>query len=606
MGHHASADRVHRLAAWPIVLLVTVVLAIGAAVGYTVIVNGGNKAGSCSGHTSLSVAVSTGAARSVSDAAAAFNASAPVARSNCVSVTVNVLSGALITAGLANGWQQMAFPAPGLWVADSAPDVAAVDATNSAMTAGHPSIAIATSPVVLAVKKAPTGAVTWAGVAVNFYPLVLGVPDPIDNRASTYALEALIAAGSGHQSTPLNPSSIADASAPLRRLAGLAAQAPTTTTGALTQLAAGTSSFTAVPVVESDLAAFNASRAATADTLKAIYPTGPSAGDQVLTIPLTAPWVTTSVSDAAAAFDNFLTSAKGTAILTAAALRTTMTPATARGVDLTTEVTYLPDVQVAARTVLARDWLAAIAGPPPTRQLGTSAPTAPPVKTTAKTTASSAQPTATQPTTTPATPTSVAAAPGAAVTFVLDASRSMNMVSGTQKRIQWVQSAVNQTVQQNPSDLIGIWSFSTRTNGAGFVKTVSLGPLSDQVNGQTRSAAITAAVTALTPGGDSWSYAAIQAAYADAVGAGVTGRANRVVVITSGLDATPDLSRNALKSRLATLKAQDKDVVLDIIGLSTDVNVAAMTDIAESTGGTFTLLSNLTDLQPALAAVAAR
>jgi len=90
---------------------------------------------------------------------------------------------------------------------------------------------------------------------------------------------------------------------------------------------------------------------------------------------------------------------------------------------------------------------------------------------------------------------------------------------------------------------------------------------------------------------------AIQAAYADAVGSAVAGRPNRVIVLTDGLDTTPNLTRATLLGSIGALAAQNKNVVLDVVGLSTDVNAAAMTEIAQAGGGTFTSVTDLSTLQ---------
>ena len=91
MGRHASADGRRRIAAWPIVLAVVVLLLVGLTITYVLIVSPDRKTAACTGNTVLPVTASPGAGRSISDAATAFNATNPIARSTCVSVSVSTM-----------------------------------------------------------------------------------------------------------------------------------------------------------------------------------------------------------------------------------------------------------------------------------------------------------------------------------------------------------------------------------------------------------------------------------------------------------------------------------------------------------------------------------
>lgn len=381
MARHASAEHQRRLATWPIVIGVVVLLVAGLTVAYFLVVNASDRTAACTGTTVLPVIASPGAGRAVDDAAAAFNATTPVARSTCVTVAVTVLPGATAATALAAGWTDQKTSAPGLWVVDSASDVATLDAADSAMTAGHTQTPLATSPVVLAVRAAPTGKVSWSGLAAGSAGLALAVPDPVQNRASGYGLQAMIAATAS--ATGLDAAAVAAAAPTLTALAAAVPVSPPTTDVGLGELAAGTGGFTAVPVVESELAAFNTAHP---PGLTAVYPTGPGAGDEIMAIPLTAGWVSAAVSDAAAAFDAFLGDAKGTAIFTADHLRTSTTPTTTvAGVDLGAPVTALPEVLATVRTTIDSAWtsaLATTAADPATTAAGPATTAADPASTT--------------------------------------------------------------------------------------------------------------------------------------------------------------------------------------------------------------------------------
>ncbi len=618
MGRHVSDDRRRRVAAWPIIVVVSALVLAGLAVGYFVILDHSNKTAACTGSTVLPVVAAPGAAHAVDQAATAFNATTPVARSTCVTVTVDTLSGATAQTALAAGWKGQKTAGPGLWVVDSAADLAALDASNPAMTAGHSNSELASSPVVVAVKTGTSGdGVSWAALASGGAAgLVLAVPTPETNRASSYALQSMIAAS---QTTTTVTAATVTAAAPLfGRLAGAVPSPPVDTAAALTALANGAAGFTAVPVVESDLATFNA---ANPPGLTALYPTGPTAGDRVLAVPLTAPWVTDAMSDAAAAFDAFLSDPKGTAIFTANYLRTTSAPPKATGVDLAAPVTPLTDPTLTVRRTIDVAWAAALttAGQTTTAPVPTTAPTTAPPPTTPTTALKPVPPTptpkptpprttppgTTPPRTTPKPTTTPPPPPGPVITLLLDTSGSMDTVEEGQQRITWMQNAVYGDLAQAPSNWFGAWSFSTQDGPSGYDQMVSTGALTDQVNGATRSAAITSAVKALTPGGDSWTYAAIQAAYTSAVNSAVAGRPNRVIVMTDGADTTPGLSRATLVANIQALAAQNKNVALDVIGLSGDVSADAMNDITKAGGGTYTQLSSLAQLQPTLNSLSA-
>ncbi len=357
MGRHASVDRRRRVAAWPIIVVVAVLVLAGLFVGYRVILHDSQQSAACSGSTVLPVVASPGAAPSVQDAAVAFDATTPVARSTCVTVTVDPVAGPAAGAALAAGWKGQRTPAPGLWVVDSAPDLAALDASNPAMTAGHGNSSLATSPVVLAVRVAPSGSVSWKSVATGTAAgVVPALPAPDGNRATNYALQSIVAADGS--TTTVSPQAVTASIPVFGRLAAQVPNPPATTAAALSELALGHAAYTAVPVVESDLAAYNTAHP---PGLTAVYPTGPTAGDALMAVPLTANWVTAAMSDAAAAFDAFLGSAKGTAIFTANALRTGSPPPQVAGVDLSNPVTQLAGAAPPTRKLIDAAWATAVA-----------------------------------------------------------------------------------------------------------------------------------------------------------------------------------------------------------------------------------------------------
>ncbi len=356
-SRHSSEGGGRRgVAPWIIITAVAVLVIAAGTTAYLLIVGGDDaESGSCNSQVVLPVVSAPGASAAITDAATAFDATNPVARSACVSTTVTTLPSSETVNDLAAGWQGSTAAAPGMWVADSAASLTALEATNSALTAGRDTNPMATSPVVLAVRTDDAAAVSAAGLSWQTLPaatgpngtivlpsgqhLIVALPDPTTNRATSYALQSVVAARSGGA---VDAAAVTAAAADLAVLAGGTAavpaattpaattpdvsapavtepantpapastQAPTTTgtaqpattEEALTQLAAGTSSFTAVPVVQSDLVTFSA----TTPGLTGIPLTGGTVGDAVYAVPLTASWVTPTLEDASAVFLAYL------------------------------------------------------------------------------------------------------------------------------------------------------------------------------------------------------------------------------------------------------------------------------------------------------------
>ena len=93
-----------------------------------------------------------GAAAAITAAATAFDATAPVARSACVSTTVTTLPNRRPTRRSPTGGSSNRAAAPGMWVTDSVAALSALEDTDSALTAGRDTSPMATSPVVIAVR----------------------------------------------------------------------------------------------------------------------------------------------------------------------------------------------------------------------------------------------------------------------------------------------------------------------------------------------------------------------------------------------------------------------------------------------------------------------
>ncbi len=338
-SRHASDGARRGIAPWIIVTIVVVLVVVAAAVAYFLVIRGDDEqaAGTCSSEVILPVIASPGSAAAIQAAATAFDATKPVARSACVTTAVTTLQGPDAEQGLAGGWTAQSSPAPAVWVPDSEADLLALESSNSSMTAGRDPEPLATSPVVLAVRSADADAMSSAGLSWKSLPaatgptgslllpsgkhLIAALPGPETNRATSYALQSVVAATSG---SPVTTEKVTAAAPQLKAVAaGGPVPEPALTQDALTALAAGDGGFTTVPVVQSDLTTFTAGTPG----LTAVAPAGPTVGDAAYAVPLTADWVTPTLDDAAALFVSYLRGEGGAAAFTQSGMQVVGTAA---------------------------------------------------------------------------------------------------------------------------------------------------------------------------------------------------------------------------------------------------------------------------------------
>lgn len=325
-SRHGSGTGGRRIAPWIIVTAVAVVVVVGLVIGFVLITRDDRSEATCTNQVVLQVVVSPSAAPSIEAAAAAFDATAPVARSACVTTDVTTMAGPDAAAALAEGWVGQPSQAPALWFPDSAADLTTLEATDSAMTAGRNVAPMATSPVVLAMSAANAGAVSAAGLQWKDLPgaagatgsltlpdgghLILALPDPTTNRATSDALQSVVAGLTGASVDPAAVTANAPALAALA--SGGPATPPTTTSDALDDLVSGGAGFAAVPVIASDFAQVQGQ----SQGLATVSPGGAAVGDQIFAVPVTASWVDPTANAAASAFLAYLRGPAGTQAFT--------------------------------------------------------------------------------------------------------------------------------------------------------------------------------------------------------------------------------------------------------------------------------------------------
>ena len=329
-SRHGSGSGGARIAPWIIVTIVAAVVVAGAVTAYVLITRDSKETATCSSQVVLEVVAAPGAGPAIEAAGSAFDATAPVARSACVTTDVTTASGSETATDLAGGWIGQPSQGPAVWFPDSAADLSTLEADDSAMTAGRNPAPMAGSPVVLAVRTADAAAVTAANLQWNGLPgaagpngsvtlpdgrkLILALPDPTANRATSHALQSVLA---GTTSAAIDPSVVAANAGTLAGLddappAAAPVTTPDTTLDALDDLASGNAGFTAVPIVAAEFEQL----AEQNPGLSTVALGGNTAGDQIYGVPITASWVDPTMDDAASAFLAYLRGPAGLQVLT--------------------------------------------------------------------------------------------------------------------------------------------------------------------------------------------------------------------------------------------------------------------------------------------------
>ena len=648
MGRHLAVDRRRGIAGWPLVALgVVVLLVVGAVVYFALLRRGdaGNRAG-CADTVTLPALASTGSSAAAKVLSDSFNATAPVARSSCLTTTVTTLPSPDAVTALAAGWAGRHQPPPGVWITDDGAALAALDRSASDLTAGRDADPLASSPVVLAVRAADAavgGQLSWTALpsqlgvrgsvkSADGSPIPLAIPDPRTNRASGYALNSIVATGDAAPTV-----AAVRASAGRLRQLGSARSGAKTTTDALQQLAAGSVSG-AVPVTEAELAAFNAGNGT---RLTAVYPAGATAGDQMFVVGITATWVTPTLQDAATRFHAYARSEAGKKVLAGVHLRVqgATTPA-APGINPDAAVRPLPPAEPGVTAALAGTLgLPEVPGSPGTTRPTTTAtpvpsralelsPTSSPAPTSTVKPPSGTSPASPTPKPTGGGPsgsaqlssTAVSSTPVAStssgtsssrpvnpasltITFLVDTSSTWGTVVSGRSRTAWLQQALTGAISAAGNVDVGLVSTSSAVGDAGYATLVPAGPLTGDVNGSTRSAALATAIAGLQPVGSRRTYAALPAVVAEAAKTAGPGRPHRVVLITDGPDQTPGMPLDQVLASLKTGSANNPDLHLDILGVGEAAPDAALRTIADAGRGSYTQVRHTPELPAILTSV---
>jgi hypothetical protein len=174
-----------------------------------------------------------------------------------------------------------------------------------------------------------------------------------------------------------------------------------------------------------------------------------------------------------------------------------------------------------------------------------------------------------------------------AVTIMLD--RSMTAQEGGKSRLANVVAALTTRLQAMPSTAaVGLWTF----DGVEGSNEVSLGALSDPVDGSPRSETLSAALDDLSAsGGGAVSFTTLRLVYDEANSRFREGQTNSVLVITTGPHTDRSLDSSGLQDYVRRAFDPAKPVAINVIDFGSDSDRATWEAVAETTGGGYQNLS---------------
>ncbi|OBK29703.1 hypothetical protein A5634_17710 [Mycobacterium asiaticum] len=185
---------------------------------------------------------------------------------------------------------------------------------------------------------------------------------------------------------------------------------------------------------------------------------------------------------------------------------------------------------------------------------------------------------------------------GVAATIMLDQSMP-NDDGGGKTRLANVIAALNNRVKAlPPSAVIGLWTFDGHEGRA----EVPAGPLADQVNGQPRSAALSAALDKqFSSGGGAVSFTTLRMIYQEMQANYRAGQQNSILVITAGPHTDQTLDGQGLQDFIKNSADPARPVAVNIIDFGGDPDRATWEAVARLSGGSYQNLS--TSATPELA-----
>jgi hypothetical protein len=506
------------------------------------------------GELAVAVVADPSIADQVHKLADAYNKSAAPVADKCVKVGVRPADSDQVVNGFIGKWPAELGERPALWIPASSVSEARLEAAAGAQTVSD-SRSLVTSPVLLAIRpqlkdslaqqnwgtlpELQTNPTALDGLDLpGWGPLRLALPLSGDSDASYLAAEA-VAAASAPAGGPVN----AGAGAVNTLVGGQPKLSDNKASTAMDALLSASDPATApvhaVVTTEQQLFQRAASMPNAKDKLASWLPPGPTAMADYPTVLLSGNWLSQEQVSAASEFARFMRKSEQLAELAKAGFRTE-------------------------------------GGTPPKSDVTSFAPVSAPL---------SVGDTATR-----ATLANALTAPveSPAVTIMLD--QSMPTDEGGKSRLANVVAALNARLQALPaSSAVGLWTF----DGVEGRSEVSTGPLSDQVNGQPRSAALTSALNDQSAsGGGAVSFTTLRLVYDQTKANFRQGQNNSILVITAGPHTDQSLDGQGLQQFIRGAFDQARPIAVNVIDFGNDSDRATWEAVAQASGGSYQNLSS--------------
>jgi hypothetical protein len=151
-----------------------------------------------------------------------------------------------------------------------------------------------------------------------------------------------------------------------------------------------------------------------------------------------------------------------------------------------------------------------------------------------------------------------------------------------------------------PTASVGLWTF----DGSAGSTAVPLGPMAEDLGGQSRSAALASALDGLSPsGGNGVSFTTLRLVYTDAIANYRAGQPNSVLVITTGAHSDRTLDGPGLQEFVRSAVDRARPVAINVIDVGDDPDRADWEAVVRLSGGTY---QSVPPDSPALMAAVAR
>jgi hypothetical protein len=170
-----------------------------------------------------------------------------------------------------------------------------------------------------------------------------------------------------------------------------------------------------------------------------------------------------------------------------------------------------------------------------------------------------------------------------AVTIMLD--QSMPADEGGKSRLANVVAALQARLQALPANsAVGLWTF----DGVEGRSEVPMGPLSDQIDGRPRSAALTAKLDSQTPSaGGAVSFTTLRLVYDQAKTNFRQGQENSVLLITAGPHSDQTLGGDGLQAYIRGAFDPTRPIAVNVIDFGSGSDRGTWEAVAQATGGTY-------------------